>query len=98
MATESSPLTFTQGFMLGQISFLLIILLFMRYVVFSPADRGDKQGWKKRRLEREQVRLRLHIRGCPVREESAACFMRGFRFRPFIGGQGYRISIIKVNM
>jgi maintenance of morphology protein 1 len=55
--SETSPLTFTQGFMLGQISFLAIILLFMRYVVFSPADKGDEQGWKRRREEREKVRL-----------------------------------------
>jgi hypothetical protein len=57
-------LTFTQGFMLGQISFLAIILLFMRYVVFSPADKGDEQGWKRRRQEREQVCIAGQI--CPT--------------------------------
>lgn len=62
--SDASPLTFTQGFMLGQISFLAIILLFMRYVVFSPADKGDEQGWKRRRQEREQVCIAGQI--CPT--------------------------------
>ncbi len=59
-ASSSSPrtgshLTFTQGFILGQASFLLIVLLFMRYVVFSPADKGDEEGWRRKRSEREKV-------------------------------------------
>ena len=53
---EITQLTFTQGFLLGQISFLVIILVFMRYVVFSPADKGDSEGYKRRREDREKVR------------------------------------------
>lgn len=51
----TSHLTFTQGFILGQASFLVIVLLFMRYVVFSPADKGDEEGWRRKRSEREKV-------------------------------------------
>ncbi|TYJ54661.1 hypothetical protein B9479_004695 [Cryptococcus floricola] len=44
--------TFTQGFIFGQASFLLILLLFVRYIVFSPSDQVDHDAWRKRRLER----------------------------------------------
>lgn len=56
--TTTSSWTFTQGFILGQASFLLIVLLFIRYVVFSPAEPIDEQGWKERRAQREKVRKR----------------------------------------
>lgn len=52
-----SPWTFTQGLILGQASFLLLVLLFMRYVVFSPSEASDPDGWKKRREERAKVCL-----------------------------------------
>ena len=49
--------TFTQGFLLGQASFLVIALLFIRYVVFSPAEPPSDESWKKRRAERAKVSL-----------------------------------------
>ena len=52
--TQSSW-TFTQGFILGQASFLLIVLLFIRYVVFSPAETPDDEGYKQRRAEKAKV-------------------------------------------
>jgi hypothetical protein len=51
----SSQWTFTQGLILGQASFLLLTLVFIRYVVFSPADRRDGEDWRKRRDERVRV-------------------------------------------
>ena len=54
VATTSSW-TFTQGFLLGQASFLLLVLLFIRYVVFSPAEPIDDESWKQRRAERIKV-------------------------------------------
>jgi len=51
----TSSWTFTQGFILGQASFLLIVLLFIRYVVFSPADAPNEEEWKQRRQERAKV-------------------------------------------
>ncbi|KAK8861316.1 hypothetical protein IAR55_002135 [Kwoniella newhampshirensis] len=48
----SSPWTFTQGLILGQASFLVIVLLFVRYVVFSPSEETNAEGWKRRRAER----------------------------------------------
>ncbi|WWD16782.1 hypothetical protein CI109_101214 [Kwoniella shandongensis] len=47
-----SSWTFTQGFILGQASFLVIVLLFVRYVVFSPSEELDAEGWKRRRADR----------------------------------------------
>jgi len=49
-------LTFTQGFILGQLSFLAIVLLFVRYVVFSPSSPQDTESWQQRRKERHKVR------------------------------------------
>ncbi|WVQ83563.1 hypothetical protein IAT38_005704 [Cryptococcus sp. DSM 104549] len=51
-APTTSTWTFTQGFILGQASFLIILLLFVRYIVFSPSDEVDQEGWKRRRAER----------------------------------------------
>lgn len=58
--SEVSPnqWTFTQGLILGQASFLLLILVFIRYVVFSPADKRDGEDWRKRRDERIKVNHR----------------------------------------
>ncbi|KAI9632331.1 uncharacterized protein MKK02DRAFT_40635 [Dioszegia hungarica] len=53
----SSQWTFTQGLILGQASFLLLTLVFIRYVVFSPADRRDGEDWRKRRDERVRKSL-----------------------------------------
>lgn len=53
---SSSTWTFTQGFILGQASFLLIVLVFVRYVVFQAAEELDEAGHKKRRLEKANVR------------------------------------------
>lgn len=47
--------TFTQGFLVGQATFLLLCLLFMRYVVFSPSEAIDPATWRQRREEREKV-------------------------------------------
>lgn len=55
----SPNLTFTEGFILGQASFLIILLLFIRYVVFSPSEQIDHEGWRKRRAERADVRIAL---------------------------------------
>lgn len=58
MCEPFSPnLTFTEGFVLGQASFLIILLLFIRYVVFSPSEQIDHEGWRKRRAERADVRM-----------------------------------------
>ncbi|KIR71501.1 mitochondrial outer membrane protein [Cryptococcus deuterogattii CA1014] len=51
----SPNLTFTEGFVLGQASFLIILLLFIRYVVFSPSEQIDHEGWRKRRAERADL-------------------------------------------
>ncbi|AFR98984.1 mitochondrial outer membrane protein [Cryptococcus neoformans C23] len=51
----SPNLTFTEGFILGQASFLIILLLFIRYVVFSPSEQIDHEGWRKRRAERADL-------------------------------------------
>jgi maintenance of morphology protein 1 len=51
----SSPWTFTQGLLLGQASFLVLVLLFVRYVVFSPSEAMDSEGWKKKRAEKSKV-------------------------------------------
>ncbi|ORY25280.1 hypothetical protein BCR39DRAFT_544734 [Naematelia encephala] len=48
----SSGWTFTQGLILGQASFLVLVLLFVRYVVFSPSESIDDEGWRRRREER----------------------------------------------
>lgn len=50
--------TFTQGLILGQASFLLLTLVFIRYVVFSPANKRDGEDWRKRRDERVKVSAR----------------------------------------
>lgn len=60
-----STWTFTQGFILGQASFLLIVLLFIRYVVFSPAESPDDEGYKQRRAEKAKVRQSLSLRRPP---------------------------------
>jgi len=52
---QSSPWTFTQGLILGQLSFLVLVLLFVRYVVFSPSEQLDEEGWKRRRSEPHKV-------------------------------------------
>ncbi|WVW79738.1 hypothetical protein I302_101708 [Kwoniella bestiolae CBS 10118] len=53
----TSSWTFTQGFILGQASFLIIVLLFVRYVVFSPSEEIDAEGWKQRRAEKAKKAL-----------------------------------------
>ncbi|WVQ62986.1 uncharacterized protein L199_001135 [Kwoniella botswanensis] len=53
----TSSWTFTQGFILGQASFLIIVLLFVRYVVFSPSEEIDAEGWKRRRAEKAKKAL-----------------------------------------
>lgn len=45
----SSTWTFTQGFLLGQASFLILCGVFIRYVVFEDAEKS-----RARRLEREK--------------------------------------------
>jgi maintenance of morphology protein 1 len=47
--------TFTQGFLFGQATVVLLGLLFIRYVVFSPADAVDPVAWRQRREERSKV-------------------------------------------
>ncbi|ORX36397.1 hypothetical protein BD324DRAFT_628699 [Kockovaella imperatae] len=64
-ALLQSTWTFTQGFILGQASFLLIILLFIRYVVFSPAEAGDNESWKKRLAAERLKRSKLSTTGVP---------------------------------
>ncbi|RSH84858.1 ERMES complex subunit mmm1 [Apiotrichum porosum] len=49
--------TFTQGFLVGQGAFILLCLLFVRYVVFSPADAQDPDAWRQRREERSKKAL-----------------------------------------
>ncbi|WRT65446.1 uncharacterized protein IL334_002389 [Kwoniella shivajii] len=53
----TSSWTFTQGFISGQASFLIIVLLFVRYVVFSPSEESDTEGWRKRRAEKAKKAL-----------------------------------------
>ncbi|WWC87517.1 uncharacterized protein L201_002407 [Kwoniella dendrophila CBS 6074] len=55
--TTTSSWTFTQGFILGQASFLVIILLFVRYVVFSPSEELDTESWKRKRAEKAKRAL-----------------------------------------
>jgi hypothetical protein len=55
LEAPSSSWTFTQGLILGQASFLVLTLIFVRYVVFSPANKRDGEDWKKRRDERVKV-------------------------------------------
>lgn len=50
--------TFTQGLLFGQASFVVLCLLFVRYVVFQPAEDVDQDEWKRRRDERRTVRPR----------------------------------------
>lgn len=47
--------TFTQGFLVGQVCFIVLCLLFVRYVVFSPAEQDDGEAWRRRRAERAKV-------------------------------------------
>lgn len=47
--------TFTQGLLFGQASFVVLCLLFVRYVVFQPAEDIDPDEWKRRRDERRKV-------------------------------------------
>jgi maintenance of morphology protein 1 len=47
--------TFTQGFLVGQACFIILCLLFVRYVVFSPAEADDGEAWRQRRAERAKV-------------------------------------------
>ncbi|WWC59991.1 uncharacterized protein I303_102554 [Kwoniella dejecticola CBS 10117] len=54
---STSSWTFTQGFILGQASFLVIILLFVRYVVFSPSEELDTEGWRQKRAEKAKKAL-----------------------------------------
>ncbi|KAL1410206.1 ERMES complex subunit mmm1 [Vanrija albida] len=49
--------TFTQGFLVGQAVFLAFALLFIRYVLFSPLEAQDTEGWRKRRDERAKKSL-----------------------------------------
>ncbi|WVN90415.1 uncharacterized protein L203_105651 [Cryptococcus depauperatus CBS 7841] len=49
---SSTHWTFTQGFILGQASFLIILLLFIRYIVFSSNEASNREDWRKRRAER----------------------------------------------
>ncbi|CAK9786726.1 hypothetical protein CC85DRAFT_248302 [Cutaneotrichosporon oleaginosum] len=49
--------TFTQGFLFGQATVILLGLLFVRYVVFSPADALDPVAWRQRREERAKKAL-----------------------------------------
>ncbi|WVR04050.1 hypothetical protein IAU60_001049 [Kwoniella sp. DSM 27419] len=56
--------TFTQGFILGQASFLIIVLLFVRYVVFSPSEELDSDGWRQRRAEKAK-RAKLSTTSVP---------------------------------
>ncbi|OCF45013.1 mitochondrial outer membrane protein [Kwoniella heveanensis CBS 569] len=53
--TTTSNWTFTQGFILGQASFLVIVLLFVRYVVFSPSEALDGEEWRARRAEKAKA-------------------------------------------
>ncbi|WVF66802.1 hypothetical protein IAT40_001544 [Kwoniella sp. CBS 6097] len=53
----TSNWTFTQGFIMGQASFLVIVLLFVRYVVFSPSEALDGEEWKARRAEKAKKAL-----------------------------------------
>lgn len=52
--------TFTQGLLFGQASFVVLCLLFVRYVVFQPAEDIDQEEWARRRDERRRV---SHILG-----------------------------------
>lgn len=47
--------TFTQGLLLGQASFVVLCLMFIRYVVFQPAEDVDQEEWQRRRDERRKV-------------------------------------------
>lgn len=47
--------TFTQGLLLGQASFVILCLVFIRYVVFQPAEDIDQEEWQRRRDERRKV-------------------------------------------
>lgn len=47
-----SSWTFTQGLLLGQASFVALVLLFIRYVVFQTVDEPDEAAWRLRREAR----------------------------------------------
>ncbi|KAK4686770.1 hypothetical protein P7C73_g3347, partial [Tremellales sp. Uapishka_1] len=49
---STSTWTFTQGLLIGQASFVVLFLLFVRYVVFEPSPEVDEEGWRRRRSER----------------------------------------------
>jgi len=49
--------TFTQGLLLGQASFVVLCLVFIRYVVFQPAEDVDQDEWQRRRDEKRKVCL-----------------------------------------
>ncbi|KAL7419811.1 ERMES complex subunit mmm1 [Cryptotrichosporon argae] len=51
----SSQWTFTQGLIVGQAAFLVLCLLFIRYVVFSPSEKEDNEAWRERREERAKM-------------------------------------------
>lgn len=55
IAPAPSGWTFTQGLLLGQASFVVLCLLFVRYVVFQPAEDIDQDEWQRRRDERRKV-------------------------------------------
>ena len=44
-----SSWTFTQGLLFGQASFVALVLLFIRYVVFQRVEEQDEVAWRARR-------------------------------------------------
>lgn len=55
LETTPSAWTFTQGLLVGQGIFLLLCLLFIRYVVFSSPSIEDDEARLRRRKERAEV-------------------------------------------
>lgn len=55
LETAPSVWTFTQGLLVGQGIFLLLCLLFIRYVVFSSPSIEDNEARLRRRKERAEV-------------------------------------------
>lgn len=73
LTSSSGPTawTFTQGFLFGQATVILLGLLFVRYVVFSPADSVDPVAWRERREKREKVIISLASYAANLTESSA---------------------------
>lgn len=55
VAAQTPAWTFTQGFLAGQATVVVLALLFVRYVVFSASDTADAAAWRARRKAAKEL-------------------------------------------